>query len=250
MRTIAAAPDFASLARQRGVTLVELMVAMVIGLFLVVVVGTVFLGSKQMYLTQDANARLQENARYAVEFFSRQLRSAGYDLIDFNPLSGSLYSVPSGTSFTGTALAGTDGGGSVSDTLTVSFSSPVDCLGNATPSGTAINLIRLNVSNQLECLGNGNPAAQPILDEVEDLQIRYGQAIGGNFGYVTAASANMGIVTSVRLCLLLRASADANKNYTDQQQSYVDCLGVTQTAADRRIRRAVTTTITLRNRNP
>lgn len=62
----------------RGMTLVELMVAVAIGLFLVAVMGSIYLGSKGTFVAQDALARLQENGRFAVDTLATDLRMAGY----------------------------------------------------------------------------------------------------------------------------------------------------------------------------
>ena len=63
---------------QAGFTLVELMVAVALGLFLVAVMGTIYLGSKATYLSQDAMARLQENGRFAIDTIGADLRMAGF----------------------------------------------------------------------------------------------------------------------------------------------------------------------------
>ena len=62
----------------RGLTLVELMVAMGLGLFLVGVMGTIFLGSKGTFQSQNHVARLQESARFSVDMLSADLRMAGF----------------------------------------------------------------------------------------------------------------------------------------------------------------------------
>ena len=64
--------------RVRGVTLVELMVGMALGLFLVGVMGTIFLGSKGTFQAQNHVARLQESARFSVDTVSADLRMAGF----------------------------------------------------------------------------------------------------------------------------------------------------------------------------
>lgn len=66
------------LSRARGLTLVELMVAMALGLFLVGVMGTIFLGSKGTFQSQNQVARLQESARFSVDTISADLRMAGF----------------------------------------------------------------------------------------------------------------------------------------------------------------------------
>ena len=64
--------------RQRGLSLVELMVAMVIGLLLIGGVIQIFASNKQGYLTHQALSRVQENGRYAMEILSRNVRMAGF----------------------------------------------------------------------------------------------------------------------------------------------------------------------------
>ena len=61
-----------------GFTLVELLVSVAIGLFLVTVVGGVYLSSKDSFNYQDAMSRLQENSRFAMEGMARDIRMAGY----------------------------------------------------------------------------------------------------------------------------------------------------------------------------
>jgi type IV pilus assembly protein PilW len=65
-------------SRQRGMTLIELMVAATLGLFLVAVMGTIYLGSKGTFLSQDSMARLQENGRFAIDTIGADLRMAGF----------------------------------------------------------------------------------------------------------------------------------------------------------------------------
>jgi type IV pilus assembly protein PilW len=64
--------------RMAGFSLVELMVAVTIGLILLAAVAGIFVSSKRSYSTQDRLARLQENARFAVQAITRDLRMAGY----------------------------------------------------------------------------------------------------------------------------------------------------------------------------
>lgn len=62
----------------RGFSLVELMVALTIGLIIMAAVSMLFVSSKKTYTTQDSLARLQENARFAMQFLVKDLRLAGY----------------------------------------------------------------------------------------------------------------------------------------------------------------------------
>jgi len=64
--------------QSRGFSLVELLVAMVIGLVLLGGLVTLMVNSKKNYAQQDYSARLHENARFAMQFLSYDIRMAGY----------------------------------------------------------------------------------------------------------------------------------------------------------------------------
>ncbi len=63
--------------RQTGMTLIEIMIALLIGAFLLGGVLQIFIGSKQTYRMQENLFRLQENARFAMYFLSKDIRRAG-----------------------------------------------------------------------------------------------------------------------------------------------------------------------------
>ena len=63
---------------QKGVTLIELMVAMLIGSILLIGAVTVFSDSRSTFRTSDIIARLQENARFALDTIEPDIRQAAY----------------------------------------------------------------------------------------------------------------------------------------------------------------------------
>lgn len=63
---------------QRGLTLIELMVAVVIALLLILVIGSVYLAGKKSFNYQNATGRMQERARYAMGQISQSMRSVGF----------------------------------------------------------------------------------------------------------------------------------------------------------------------------
>lgn len=68
-----------------GITLVELLVSMVITLIIMGGVISVVLSSRSAFTTEQEASFIQENARYAVEVLSRDIRLAGsYGCVDFN----------------------------------------------------------------------------------------------------------------------------------------------------------------------
>lgn len=69
----------ANLQDQAGMTIVELMVAITVGLLVVLVATSLLLSIKTSYIVQDEGARLQETGRYAIESITRAVRQAGYE---------------------------------------------------------------------------------------------------------------------------------------------------------------------------
>lgn len=63
---------------QYGLSLIELMISLVIGLILVLGVVRVFSASQHGYRVQESTGRLQENARFAMETLGRELRHADF----------------------------------------------------------------------------------------------------------------------------------------------------------------------------
>ena len=63
---------------QTGLTLIEIMIALLIGAFLLGGVINIFINSKQTYRMQEGLSRLQENGRFAMDFLTNDIRMAGY----------------------------------------------------------------------------------------------------------------------------------------------------------------------------
>ena len=63
---------------QTGISLIEIMIALLIGAFLLGGVLQIFIGSKQTYRMQENLSRLQENGRLAMDFLVNDIRMAGY----------------------------------------------------------------------------------------------------------------------------------------------------------------------------
>lgn len=138
---------------QTGLTLVELMVAITIGLIITAAVAQVYVSSRTSYTLEEGMARVQESGRFAMEFLAYDLRMAGYSgcnsklpasLITNNvdPPSDANSMTPAGISahrYTGSGIASTDwspslptgffAGGEVkagTDVVVVKYGSPQD----------------------------------------------------------------------------------------------------------------------------
>lgn len=70
--------EISFMRKQSGLSLIELMIAITLGLILMAGVIQVFLSSRTTFATQQAISRVQETGRLATEFIARDLRMAGY----------------------------------------------------------------------------------------------------------------------------------------------------------------------------
>ncbi|MCP5146237.1 MAG: PilW family protein [Gammaproteobacteria bacterium] len=67
-----------NLRRQRGLTIVEIMVSLLLGLLILGAAISIFDSNRRTYRTGEALARVQENGRYAIQTIARELRMAGH----------------------------------------------------------------------------------------------------------------------------------------------------------------------------
>ena len=65
----------------RGFSLIELMLALALGLVVVTGIVQLFIGNSQTYTVLNGQSRLQENARFGFEFITQAARSAGYECV-------------------------------------------------------------------------------------------------------------------------------------------------------------------------
>jgi type IV pilus assembly protein PilW len=258
-------------------SLIELMVAMTIGLLITVVIANLFIGSKASFRAQDDTSRVQENLRYASLVIGRTLRLAGYRA-DWNQTYDQVFGVGV------TPIAGTDNNGAnSSDTIIVRFQGS----GNGTSSSNcaATNSCAGADGTIIDCLGNridrlmgttrfvenrfqvrtpgsnGGPALfcsidagatwTEIVPDIENMQVLYGEktsALPNAERYLVAGGGgqNMNNVISVRVALLHR-SPTQSAGLTDTK-TYDLARTSWDPADDKRFRLAATTTIGLRNR--
>jgi type IV pilus assembly protein PilW len=75
--------------RQRGLGMIELMIAITLGLLITAAVGTIFLSGSKSYNENERFARMQENGRYALKLLADELAMAGYwaKLVKFGNIS-------------------------------------------------------------------------------------------------------------------------------------------------------------------
>jgi type IV pilus assembly protein PilW len=255
---------FRHISRSSGFTLVELMIALVLGLVVLGGVLTVYMNHSSTARFQSGVMRVQENGRFAVDLLSRSLRMAGYDDPDVgNSVPNSFIggtTGSTGTSFTETRLdddgeplfvlkadgdtvsAIYEGGTEIRDCQGISMdTSPPPITTNqyaiATDADDVSHLICYTADN------NG----QPLAEGVEDMRVLYGLDLGGDGvteRYVSADNVgNWSQVVSVQVALLVNSVVPA------LSQDDTVCLGCTVFAGsnDRLVRAEFQAIIEIRN---
>ena len=65
--------------KQSGFTIIELLIAAAIGLFMTAIIAGLFINMRGSFRYQEDFSRLQENGRFAMEAIARDIRMAGYN---------------------------------------------------------------------------------------------------------------------------------------------------------------------------
>ena len=250
----------------RGFTLVELLVALVIGLLLTVLVSQVFVSSKRAYATTDDLSRMQENMRFAHDLLGRTVRMTSYMSAPGN-MQVSFDSYPGQFDGANAAVAGTDGTDNNPDSITLRYQgtadgATIDCFGNVIAENAyATNIFTVETVNgvpSLVCKTAVGGVSTVMTTDVDNMQILYGEETNGDFNadrYVSASSvSDMNRVVSVRMALLFRTASQNMRPPGNLDTTEYDLLGkklpAFTGAEATRNRRVMTVTFALRNRSP
>lgn len=204
---------------QRGLSLIELMVALALSLFLIAGVVVMFFSTNQSYRVQQQVAALQQHERLAATFVGSVVQSAGYYAEPMTFDRESAFPVNSTFTNPGQSIYGTSSSyaGGYNDTISLRMlpgpdDQVLNCLGDRN-TGTAaqlyVNKFFLNTTNQqLECTLSGpgiTAQTQPLLNGITSLQFLYGVDTNGDGSadrYLDAAAiTNWSAVRSVTMVL-------------------------------------------------
>lgn len=220
---------------QAGLSLVELMIGMVLGLIVVAAVFNIYAGSSRSARFSEGLQSMQENGRYGVSVLQRGLRLAGYS--------------PTGR------LSPLDMDRSSRTQITVRQIQAFDCNGAATTDtdGLAVNTYRYDApGNQITCTGNQTGAtAMPIVEGVDGFSILYGiDDADDDFSvpqrYISYdAAIDPDTVSAVRFAMLVTSSAPIRSRSVEETHVLLD-TSVKRT--DRMARNVYSSTVMLRNR--
>lgn len=151
-----------SVVDRKGITLIELMVALVISGIVIGAVYRLFIAQTRAYGLQDQVVEIQQNVRSAMEVLLRDLRMAGCD--DDNTI-GKPSLVPMVTPVASNAI-----------TVSYRYYDQNNALNRVT---AAYTLVGTDLQRQLTLNGVGNPA-EVILPNVNSFILTYGIDADGN----------------------------------------------------------------------
>jgi type IV pilus assembly protein PilW len=197
---------------EKGIMLVEMMIAMVLGMILIAGIMSVFLGTKQGYRMGQGMVLMQSTGRATLNYLSRELSMTGF------PQSSAI------ETFIPTMTA--DGGGSNTDQFTVHYRTTANCLGGATP----VYADGVQYTKNMYFIQNDALVCRTLAEDDS-----------------TLAEAVIDNVVSVRIGILV--NSQSNIATSDDEVAY-DLQGQTQIAAanDHMRRRAYSATVVVRNR--
>lgn len=229
--------------QNRGFGLIELLVALALGLIVVLGVVQIFIAAKNTYVSQNSAAAMQEDARFVLSKMIQEIRMVGMfgclgtitdssNAGDFN--AAQLTPINWDNANLKLTLVTADiGGGGGTPTWTVLS----DCRNSATaytglrsPATGQISfpvrrLIYSFSNNQiLMGTGSGNPAQQVLVNNVSAFNVTFGVASSATDVAASTYSTNPGdpaLIRSVRLSLTL---ADPNNRVRNQTFNVVAAL--------------------------
>ncbi len=226
---------------QGGLSLVELMIAMVLGLVVVAAAYNTYIGTSRSARFNNGLQTLQENGRYGIGVLQNDLRLAGYS--------------PTGL------LLPVDIAASSANSITARSTAPYDCGGGdttlAADAGVAVNTYTFvppiggEVSSGfITCTGNVSAAPVRLVDNVEAFRVLYGLTTDYDGPHIPErfvpwdATVDPGQVVALRVALLVNSGTAIRRRDVEQTHVVLDTRIDSNDAIARNVYSA---TIALRN---
>jgi type IV pilus assembly protein PilW len=222
---------------QRGLSLIELMIAMTIGSFLILGITQIFITNQKSYLFQQSQVGNQENGRFTLAVLGQELSKAGYRS-SFN--QGILFPSPSTGDVAGCTFA--------TGTAVVARSSTSLCIryqasnrDNVTCQGTVLTDVeKTNISapygqinpviveriefvpatNSVVCITG--TTTQQLVTGVADIRFDYGSGVTDPPTVNVYSSTPGQTVLAVRYAALLQSGASTIRDSSDKPKALAD----------------------------
>jgi len=225
------ATNYAPRRTQSGLTLVELLIAMVLGLIVISAVVNTYIGSTRSAQFSKGLAYIQENGRYGITTMQRGIRLAGY--------------APEGD------LEPFDMAKSSSTSVVVRVTDLFDCNGASTEKdgGIAENTYAHNATDMtITCMGSVGAEAMPVVEGVEAMRLLWGvdandDGVPENY-VVHSKDINPDTVVAVRVALLVNSGEPIRSRRGKEKHVLFDQVIETD---DKIARNVFSSTVMLRN---
>lgn len=269
---------------QQGFTLIELLVGMVLSLFLIGGIVSIYVSSKQGYQAREQLSVLEDNGRIALQTIVDHIAHAGYagpqNLGVTEYVLNPVGSINEGICSDGQSNVAdksilqmtAEGGAGNSDKIAIAYMADSltdnrlvkDCSGNvirdACRLGQAANVQGTYIYNsffidstaaepQLYCAGSVSDEPVLLAEGVEDMQLLYGVDLNGDRRYdrlmdASQVGAQWGNVVMVKVAVLVRSLDNGKQQSTTQQYRL---LNETRSFTDRYQRAVFSADVILRN---
>lgn len=263
--------NLSSQKKQSGISLIEIMIALVIGLILIAGIAQIYISNKQAYRLQESISYVNNNARFALFFLQEAVTAAGYK---GNPAEADEDAFPATAAGAGcnnfNKGQSITGGAAATDLFCVKMKSPVytagaadiaamtDCVGNAVAENVTVTThFFISPLGELSCdtshsdgtVGAPQPLVSDVAITLADIQLgidsdgdkvvdNYDNAIG-NYDISAAGATTTDWEKVIAVNISINLSSDA------------DTTGSNVTTDGGLLQRTVTQTIALRSKtNP
>ncbi|NVJ68412.1 MAG: PilW family protein [Gammaproteobacteria bacterium] len=229
-------------SKQKGFSLIEMMVAMLIGLIIIAAVYIVFLSSQKSYRLSTGMMQVNDNGQFLVQFLQSDFQKAGWVDTDVESPEGHSLAMP-----VKDLLNNQKAGNSLnSDQITVRYYANQACDGAAAVNGVIENTYQLVVVNdktELQCNGIA------LASNVESFQLEYGVLTNNGIEYKDANGiADLSLIKTIRFAFIV---ASDRQNITSSKNSTINnVLGEGPlNFSDGRYRQVFGSTVVLNNRS-
>lgn len=229
---------------QAGFGLIELMVALVLGLIASGVAMQLLLVNNQTFALQRVSSSLEDDGQMLLRYMMADIRQAGRG----TAVDGTIEPVVFDNTQAAYAQEGSSGS---NDELVINYFGVRDCQGGGDGSEQEI-VNRYFVDNQgvLSCSGSLSGGVAELMSGVESFQVQYGidtnvNGVPSVTRYVNAGGQGSNPVVSIRFAVLL--SSDSNIQVDAAASTFYLADQVVNVAADARLRKVFRSTVIIRN---